>query len=34
MPKKIILIIEETCDWYAQDQEGNVWYFGEDLMEL
>jgi hypothetical protein len=33
MPKKIILIIEETCDWYAQDQEGNVWYFGEDSKE-
>jgi hypothetical protein len=23
-------IIEETFDWYAQDVEGNVWYFGED----
>lgn len=21
--------IEETLDWYAQDLEGNVWYFGE-----
>lgn len=23
-------LIEETFDWYAQDNEGNVWYFGED----
>lgn len=23
-------IKEDTYDWYAQDQEGNVWYFGED----
>jgi hypothetical protein len=22
-------LIEDTRDWYAQDQEGNVWYFGE-----
>jgi len=22
-------LIEETYDWYAQDREGNVWYFGE-----
>jgi hypothetical protein len=21
---------EDTYDWYAQDKEGNVWYFGED----
>ena len=21
---------EETIDWYAQDNSGNVWYFGED----
>jgi hypothetical protein len=21
---------EETFDWYAQDAQGNVWYFGED----
>ncbi|MGZ5001967.1 MAG: hypothetical protein ACXWBM_02125, partial [Chthoniobacterales bacterium] len=25
--------IEETYDWYAQDKEGNVWYFGEDSKE-
>lgn len=23
-------VIEDTYDWYAQDDEGNVWYFGED----
>jgi hypothetical protein len=22
--------IEETSDWYAQDDQGNVWYVGED----
>jgi hypothetical protein len=22
-------IAEDTWDWYAQDREGNVWYFGE-----
>jgi len=22
-------VIEDTVDWYAQDQFGNVWYFGE-----
>ncbi|MBU2560809.1 MAG: hypothetical protein KKD17_00790 [Nanoarchaeota archaeon] len=26
-------LIEETFDWYAQDKEGNVWYFGEDSKE-
>lgn len=24
---------EETFDWYAQDMDGNVWYFGEDSKE-
>jgi hypothetical protein len=23
-------LLEKTEDWYAQDSEGNVWYFGED----
>ncbi len=23
-------LIEDTDDWYAQDKDGNVWYFGED----
>ena len=27
-------LVEETLDWYAQDSEGNVWYFGEDSKEL
>jgi hypothetical protein len=26
-------IIEQTLDWYAQDKNGNVWYFGEDSKE-
>jgi hypothetical protein len=26
-------LAEETYDWYAQDKEGNVWYFGEDSKE-
>jgi hypothetical protein len=25
---------EDTEDWFAQDGEGNVWYFGEDTKEL
>ena len=25
---------EATFDYYAQDRHGNVWYFGEDTMEL
>ena len=24
------VLIEETFDWFAQDEDGNVWYFGED----
>ena len=24
-------MIEDTYDWYAQDLDGNVWYFGEDV---
>jgi hypothetical protein len=27
------VIREDTFDWYAQDQEGNVWYFGEQSRE-
>ena len=26
-------LVEDTYDWYAQDNEGNVWYFGEDTAE-
>lgn len=24
-------MIEDTFDWFAQDKDGNVWYFGEDV---
>jgi hypothetical protein len=27
-------LVEDTFDWFAQDTEGNVWYFGEDTKEL
>src|SRR5919197_5189741 len=27
-------LIEDTRDWYAQDKEGNVWYFGENAKEI
>jgi len=26
-------LVEDTFDWYAQDDEGNVWYLGEDTKE-
>jgi hypothetical protein len=26
--------LERTLDWYAQDEHGNVWYMGEDSLEL
>lgn len=26
-------LIEDTLDWYAQDRQGNVWYFGEQTAE-
>jgi hypothetical protein len=26
-------LIEQTLDWYAQDKEGTVWYFGEESKE-
>ncbi len=26
-------VVEDTLDWYAQDKDGNVWYFGEDSKE-
>lgn len=28
-----LVLIEETDDWYAWDNYGNVWYFGEDTIE-
>ena len=24
-------LVEETWDWYAQDNDGNLWYFGEEV---
>jgi hypothetical protein len=27
-------VIEDTFDWFAQDRDGNVWYFGEDTTEF
>lgn len=27
-------ITEDTFDWFAQDDAGNVWYFGEDSREI
>jgi hypothetical protein len=27
------MLIERTYDWFAQDKEGTVWYFGEDTKE-
>ena len=27
-------LVEDTSDWYAQDKDGNVWYFGEDSKDL
>jgi hypothetical protein len=27
-------LTEDTLDWFAQDQDGNVWYMGEDSKEL
>jgi hypothetical protein len=25
--------VEDTYDWYAQDADGNIWYFGEETAE-
>ena len=30
MKSKTGQLLEDTFDYYAQDKEGNVWYFGED----
>jgi hypothetical protein len=27
-------LTEDTLDWYAQDKDGNVWYFGENSQQL
>jgi hypothetical protein len=26
-------LVEDTYDWYAQDNDGNIWYLGEDTKE-
>jgi hypothetical protein len=28
------ILTEDTFDWFAQDKQGNVWYFGENTKEL
>jgi hypothetical protein len=28
------VLAEDTVDWFAQDNQGNVWYFGENTGEL
>ncbi len=28
------LLIEDTFDWYAQDNNGNVWYLGEEVTDF
>jgi hypothetical protein len=28
------VLTEDTLDWFAQDKDGNVWYFGENTAEL
>ena len=28
------VIIEDTFDWYSQDNEGNIWYLGENTAEF
>jgi hypothetical protein len=27
-------VTEDTLDWFAQDKDGNVWYFGENTLEI
>jgi hypothetical protein len=27
-------LAEDTFDWYGQDRQGNVWYFGEDTRQI
>lgn len=27
-------LVEDTLDWFAQDRDGNVWYFGEDSKDF
>ena len=27
-------LVEDTLDWFAQDTDGNVWYFGEESKDI
>lgn len=27
------VVVEDTYDWFAQDDQGNVWYLGEDVKD-
>lgn len=27
-------LVEDTLDWFAQDADGNVWYFGEEVQNF
>jgi hypothetical protein len=27
-------LVEDTLDWFAQDKDGNVWYFGENSRQI
>jgi hypothetical protein len=27
-------VTEDTLDWFAQDKDGNVWYFGENTLKI
>ena len=27
-------VVEDTYDWFAQDVDGNVWYFGEEVSDF
>jgi hypothetical protein len=27
-------VVEDTLDWFAQDADGNVWYFGEESKDI
>lgn len=28
------VLVEDTFDWYAQDKDGNMWYFGEASQDI
>jgi hypothetical protein len=28
------LLVEDTFDWYAQDDSGNIWYLGEEVTDF